>query len=295
VRTAAVSEAAMSRTFRAIGRVTYDESALTDVNLRVSGWITKLLVNQTGQRVSRGQTLFTLYSPELRNAQQDFLLATRGLRSGAAPADSPSRMEQLAPAARTRLSLLGLSEAQIDEIAKRGTPLDTIPITSPASGFVIEKDVVEGASIQASTRLFRIAALDKVWVEAEVYEADLAHVRVGQRAKVTLDYLPGQFYDAKVAYVYPYLESAARTGRVRVELANKQHEQAWSSRRTSVLAFRCQRRLWYTRVRGASCSWTSAKAASNRRKFASAVKPTKCMRSSRASRQVTRSRLQACS
>jgi len=225
VRIAPVSEAAMSRTFRAVGRVTYDESALTDVNLRVSGWITKLLVNQTGQRVTRAQTLFTLYSPELRNAQQDFLLTTRGIRAGIAATDgSPSRTEQLASAARTRLSLLGLSDAQIDEIAKRGTPLDTIPITSPASGFVIEKEVVEGASVQASTRLFRIAALDMVWVEAEVYEADLRHVRVGQRAKVTLDYLPGQVYDAKVAYVYPYLESAARTGRVRIELANKQRE-----------------------------------------------------------------------
>jgi Cu(I)/Ag(I) efflux system membrane fusion protein len=120
--------------------------------------------------------------------------------------------------------LLGLSDAQIEAIASAGTPLDTLPITSPASGFVIEKDVVEGASVQAATRLFRIAALDNVWVEAEVFAEDLAHVRVGQHAKVTLDYVPGRAYDAKVAYVYPYLESAARTGRVRVELANKQRE-----------------------------------------------------------------------
>jgi Cu(I)/Ag(I) efflux system membrane fusion protein len=214
VRTAPVIEGAMTRTFRALGRVTYDESAFTDVNLKVSGWISKLLVNQTGQRVSRGQTLFTLYSPELYNAQQDFLLATA----------SGGRVEQLARAARKRLSLLGLSDAQIEAIASAGTPLDTLPITSPASGFVIEKDVVEGASVQAATRLFRIAALDNVWVEAEVFAQDLAHVRVGQHAKVSLDYLPGRAYDAKVAYVYPYLESAARTGRVRVELANKQRE-----------------------------------------------------------------------
>jgi Cu(I)/Ag(I) efflux system membrane fusion protein len=214
VRTAPVIEGAMTRTFRALGRVTYDESAFTDVNLKVSGWISKLLVNQTGQRVSLGQTLFTLYSPELYNAQQDFLLATA----------SGSRVDQLARAARKRLSLLGLSDAQIEAIASAGTPLDTLPITSPASGFVIEKDVVEGASVQAATRLFRIAALDNVWVEAEVFAEDLAHVRVGQHAKVTLDYVPGRAYDAKVAYVYPYLESAARTGRVRVELANKQRE-----------------------------------------------------------------------
>jgi Cu(I)/Ag(I) efflux system membrane fusion protein len=205
--------------------VAYDESAFTDVNLKVSGWITKLLVNQTGQRVARGQTLFTLYSPELYNAQQDFLLAARSARSALPATDgSPSRVDQLAPAARKRLSLLGLLDAQIAEIASGGVALDTIPITSPASGYVIEKAVVEGASVAASTRLFRIAALDKVWIEAEVYEADLAHVRAGQRAKVSLDYVPGQAYDAKVAYVYPYLESAARTGRVRIELANKERE-----------------------------------------------------------------------
>jgi len=214
VRTAPVIEGAMKRAFQAVGKVTYDESAFTDVNLKIAGWITKLLVNQTGQRVSRGQTLFTLYSPELYTAQQDFLLATR----------SATRAGPLAQAARKRLQLLGLGDAQIEEIASKGAPIDTLPITSPASGFVIEKDVVEGAAVQAGMRLFRIAAIDKVWVEADVYEQDLAHVRVGQHAKVTLDYLPGRAYDAKVAYAYPYLESGARTGRVRIELANKNQE-----------------------------------------------------------------------
>jgi Cu(I)/Ag(I) efflux system membrane fusion protein len=225
VRTAPVLEGPMQRMFRAVGRVTYDESALTDVNLKVSGWITKLLVNQTGQRVSRGQTLFALYSPELYAAQQDFLLAMSGARSDSPHSEGTSdRTEQLGRAARKRLSLLGLSEAQIDDIATGHVPLDTIPITSPASGFVIEKTVVEGASVQAATRLFRIAALDKVWIEADVYEEDLAHVRAGQRAKVTLDYLPDRAYDATVAYVYPYLDPAARTGRVRIALANQKLE-----------------------------------------------------------------------
>ena len=220
VRTAPVIEGPMSRSFRAVGRVTYDESSFTDVNLKVSGWITKLLVGQTGQRVSRGQTLFMLYSPDLYAAQQDYLLAIRGAH-GNSSAGNSNRMEQLGRAARKRLSLLGLSETQIDKIAAGSDPIDTIPIASPASGFVIEKDVVEGASVQASMRLFRIAALDKVWVEADVYEEDLAQAHVGQSAKVTLDYLPGHTYDAKVAYVYPYLQSAARTGRVRIELTNK--------------------------------------------------------------------------
>jgi len=222
VRTAAVTEGAMNRSFRALGRVAYDETSFTDVNLKVSGWITKLFVNQTGERVARGQTLFMLYSPELYNAQQDFLLATHATRAAATPNDGdPTRAEQFGRAARKRLSLLGLSDAQIETVAAGGEPLDSIPIGSPAAGFVIEKDVVEGASVQASMRLFRIAALDKVWVEADVYAEDLSQVRVGQLAKVTVDDAPGHAYDAKVAYVYPYLESEARTGRVRIKLQNK--------------------------------------------------------------------------
>jgi membrane fusion protein, copper/silver efflux system len=235
VRTESVVQAPMRETFRAVGHVAYDESTLSDVNLKVHGWITKLLVNETGQRVERGQTLFTMYSPELYNAEQDFLLATRGSQAAAvdrppteppAPAataeGSPNRKDLFKSAARQRLHLLGLTDAQIDAIAQSGKPSEDLAIPSPASGFVIEKNVVEGASVDAGMRLYRIAALSKVWIEAEVYESDVAHVRVGQRATVTLDYLPGHAYEAKVAYVYPYLDPTSRTGRVRFEIANKQ-------------------------------------------------------------------------
>jgi Cu(I)/Ag(I) efflux system membrane fusion protein len=225
VRTSAVVEGPLRTSFHAVGHVAYDESAFTDVNLKVKGWITKLVVNETGQRVTRGQTLFTLYSPELYNAEQDFLLANRSAPSGNRQDDAGApRVASFARAARKRLNLLGLSDAQIDAVTAQGEPLESTPIASPASGFVIEKNVVEGASVEAGMRLFRIAALNKVWVEADVYEADLARVRVGQPAKVTLDYLPGRTYEAKVAYVYPYLETGARTGRVRIELANKELE-----------------------------------------------------------------------
>jgi len=224
VRTGPVLEAPMQRSLRAVGRVTYDESKLTDVTLKVGGFITKLLVSRTGQRVQAGQTLFSLYSPDLFAAQQDFLLASAGGSGTPSSGGAPSRVDMLGRAARTRLRLLGLGDAEIDALAKRGTPSESITFPSPASGFVIEKDVVEGASIQAGMRLFRIAALDRVWVEADVYEADLPHVRVGQAATVTLDYLPGHSYEAKVAYIYPSVDPTARTGKVRVELANKELE-----------------------------------------------------------------------
>lgn len=219
VRTEAVVEAPMQQAFRAVGHVTYDESAMTDVTLKVGGFITKLIVSRTGQHVSRGQPLLSLYSPDLYSAEQDFLLANQSATAPASP-----RLEMLGKAARDRLRLLGMSDAQIDAVAKNGKPSESISIPSPASGFVIEKNVVEGAAVEPGMRLFRIAALDKVWVEADVYEADLARVRVGQAASVALDYLPERSYDAKVSYIYPYLNQEARTGRVRVELANTKLE-----------------------------------------------------------------------
>jgi Cu(I)/Ag(I) efflux system membrane fusion protein len=222
VRTEPVVLAPMRKDFRVVGHVTYDESSLADVNLKVRGWITKLYVSQTGQKVTKGQTLLSLYSPELYNAEQDFLLATQGAATASlSPGSGPNRVETLARAARQRLHLLGLEEAQIDSLAKQGTPSESIPIAAPASGYVIEKNVVEGASVDAGMRLYRIAALTKVWIEAQVYEADLANVHAGQAASVTLDYLPGRTYDAKVAYVYPYLDPQTRTAQVRLELANK--------------------------------------------------------------------------
>jgi Cu(I)/Ag(I) efflux system membrane fusion protein len=225
VRTSPVTLAPMRRSFKATGKVAYDESSLTDVNLKVQGWISKLFVNESGQKVARGQPLFSLYSPELFNAEQDFLLASKGaMPASATGADTDNHANSFRNAARQRLHLLGLSEDQIIAIESKGAPQENITVPSPASGFVIEKNVVEGSSVDPGMRLYRIAALNKVWIEADIYEADLASVKVGQPAQVTLNYLPDRAYDAKIAYVYPYLDSAARTGRVRIELSNKDLE-----------------------------------------------------------------------
>jgi Cu(I)/Ag(I) efflux system membrane fusion protein len=207
VRSGEVVLAPMRREVRVVGRVAYDESSLTDVTLKVHGWITKLYARETGQKVTRGQPLLSLYSPELYNAELDVLLAAK----------DPT----LAQAARQRLHLLGLEDAAIDALAGRGKADESVPIAAPASGFVIEKNVVDGASVDPGMRLYRIAALTRVWIEAQVYEGDIAYVHPGQTASATLDYLPGRTYDAKVAYVAPYLDPQTRTGQARLELANK--------------------------------------------------------------------------
>nr|MDQ3300496.1 efflux RND transporter periplasmic adaptor subunit [Myxococcota bacterium] len=218
VRTGKVVRAPMTRSIRAVGRVAYDESKLEDVTLKLAGFISKLHVTETGQPVKKGQVLFTLYSPELFAAQQEYLLARESHTAGLEGASG--RGDYLVRAAEKKLELWGLARAQIVAIAKRGKPLEDVPFHSPATGYVIEKNVVEGASVMVGERLFRIAALDRVWVEAEVYEADLALIEKGQRAVVTLSYVPGKTYEGKVAYVYPYLDPASRTGKARIELPN---------------------------------------------------------------------------
>lgn len=216
LKTAAATRAPMRVAIRAVGRLTYDETRLKDVTLKVKGWIARLKVGATGQPVKKGETLLTLYSPELYAAQQEYLLALDSQAQGAA-----GRSDYLVKAAEKKLALWDLSPAQIAAIARRRQPIEELPILAPASGFVIEKDVVEGAAVEPGQRLFRIAALDKVWIEAQVYEMDLARVKKGQKAAVSLPYQPGERIEGVVAYVYPYLDPATRTGRIRIELPNK--------------------------------------------------------------------------
>jgi Cu(I)/Ag(I) efflux system membrane fusion protein len=214
-----VERRAVPVSIRAVGKVVFDETRLAEVSVKYRGWIGQLLADQTGQPVRRGQTLFTLYSPELYATQEELLAALESQRAAQGTA-APERADYLVEAARKRLRLWDLSEAEIDRVAASGEALQYIPIVSPVSGHVVEKLVVEGASVEPGMTLFRLAGLDRVWVEAEVYEAELALVEVGQPATVTFPYVPGRTYTGRVAFISPYLDDATRTGRVRVELAN---------------------------------------------------------------------------
>jgi Cu(I)/Ag(I) efflux system membrane fusion protein len=201
-------------TVRTVGEVKYDERSLTDVSLQVGGWIRGLKVDTTGQPVKRGQVLFSLYSPELLTAQQEYLLA---VKSAGGDTQAP-----LVAAARNRLRLWGVDEAQLEALRQRGAAEETLPIRAPASGVVLEKDVVEGAAVTPGQRLYRLAGVDRVWVEAQVFEADLPFVGVGTPVEVTLPFVPGRVFRGQVAYVYPSLQGSTRTGQLRIELDNKE-------------------------------------------------------------------------
>jgi Cu(I)/Ag(I) efflux system membrane fusion protein len=219
VKTAEAQVKPLELSIRAVGKVTYDETKLEDVTLRVKGWIQDLKVDETGQQVKKGDVLFTLYGPELYAAQQEYLLAL-GSQKRAADSAAPGRSDSLVRASKQRLKLWGLSEGQIAVIARRGDPIENMPFLSPATGYVIEKNVVAGAAVEPGEKLFRIAPLDRVWVEADVYESDLQHVKKGDKAIVTLPYVQGKKFEGKVTHIFPFLEGKTRTGRVRVELEN---------------------------------------------------------------------------
>ena len=219
VRSALVEQAEMEHVVRAVGRVVADETALVDVALKVQGWVGTLEANAVGKRVERGQVLFTLYSPELYAAQQEYLQALRS-QASARGTSVPGRADPLLVAARNRLRLWDVASADLDRIAREGVALQHVPVRSPASGYVIEKNVVEGSAVAPGERLFRIAPLDRVWLEAQVYESELALVEVGQPVRVTLPYAPGKTWDGRVGYVYPTLTGETRTARVRIELPN---------------------------------------------------------------------------
>ncbi|HET9621563.1 MAG TPA: efflux RND transporter periplasmic adaptor subunit [Kofleriaceae bacterium] len=213
VATERATTAPLAIDVHAVGKLAYDESALHDVVLKVGGYLSHLRVTAMGQPVRQGDPLFDLYSPEIFAAEQDAIVARKSH-------DALGNGDELVRAADTRLALLGLSAAQIDEVAHASAPIETLTVRAPASGYVIEKAVVDGAAVKAGDRVFRIAGLDRVWVEADVFEPDLARITKGQAADVVLGALPGQTFTGTVSFVYPYLDPMSRTGRVRIELAN---------------------------------------------------------------------------
>lgn len=219
VRTTRVTRQEVHTRIRAIGKVVYDETRLADVTLKYRGWIGELKVNQTGQKVEKGQILFDLYSPVLYAAQEEFLAAIESQRAARSTSE-PKRADYLVDAARQRLHLWDIHDRQIDAIARTGRPLEYIPIVSPASGYVVEKNVVQGAAVEPRMKLYRIAGLQTVWIEAEVYESELPFIEIGQQAEVTLPYLPGRKYEGRITFLYPYLDDRSRTARLRIELEN---------------------------------------------------------------------------
>lgn len=223
VRLATVERKPLSKTIRAFGNITYDERRLYPVTTKFDGWIEKLSINYTGQRVAKGDPLFQIYSPDLVTAQEEFLLALRQYRniSDSTHPRIKDNAERLKAAARTRLRYWDISERQIQRIEKTGKATKTITVYSPASGVVLKKNAYAGDLVRAGQHQFEIADLSNVWVDVEVYEYELPWIRKGMEARMDLSYVPGRQFKGRVLYVYPYLSEKTRTARLRLEFDNQ--------------------------------------------------------------------------
>ncbi len=211
---AIATESSLGRTVRAVTMVVPNERGLGIVNARVSGWVEKLFVNETGMHVEIGDPLFELYAPDLVTAQEELLLAMRLANTGGGDA--------LVMAARRRLSLWNIPEQTIAEVEATGVVQQRVTIRSPYRGHVLEKNVIEGQMVHAGERLYKLADLSTVWIEPAIFEQDISLVREGQRARITFDALPGGEFTGRVTFIQPMLDMTTRTLRVRIEVPNPQ-------------------------------------------------------------------------
>ena len=208
VRTATAKRGPLWRRIEATGYVGFDETRISHINIRTKGWITKLLVNAEGERVLKDELLFELYSPELVNAQKEYLQA---LRRGD---------ERLKSGADEKLRALGMIRTEIIKLAHRGSASENIQVVAPQDGVVSFLGVREGMYIQPNTTIMSLADLSSVWLQAEVFESQADWVAAGQAAEARFNYMPGEVFSGQVDYVYPILDPKTRTLRVRLHFDN---------------------------------------------------------------------------
>lgn len=212
----------LTTTVRTTGVVAIDETRLVQVTPKIGGFVEQLFVNATGQPVQRGEPLLELFSPDLLAAQQELLLAERLQRNiGQSQVPGvPGGTTNLVEAAKRRLRLWDIAEAQIDEILRSGQPRRTLTLYAPAGGIVIDKPVVQGQAIATGQLLYTIADLSTVWIDVQLRESDAAAVRTGTAADIQITGVPGRMLKGRVAYVYPTLDSMSRSIRARIAVSN---------------------------------------------------------------------------
>jgi RND family efflux transporter MFP subunit len=211
------------KTLRTVGRLSYDETKIVRIHTKIDGWIEKVYVDFTGKEVKQGQPLISIYSPELLQTQQEYLLALKGRDE---LSQSPFREavvggESLLQAARKRLELWDISDEQINELEKTGKPNKTLTLYAPSDGFVMTRNAFPKQRVTPDMELYTIADLSTIWVIADIYEYEAPEIKMGQRADVTLSYYPGRVFRGRVDYIYPQLDATTRTLKARIEVSNR--------------------------------------------------------------------------
>jgi Cu(I)/Ag(I) efflux system membrane fusion protein len=245
VKTAKVSLNPFKKVIRTVGRVEADERKLATVNAKIEGWIEKLYIDYTGRYVKKGEPLAEIYSPELLATQMEFINALKwsgreitvdhasntdqGVHDNTATSiETVSELQKMLEkdaaaaldAARKRLSLWDISDAQIAKIEETRKPFRTVTLYSPVSGFITEKMAVLGMKVMPGEKLFDVTDLSSLWIIADIYEYELPFIKVGQEARLTLSYAADKELMSKIEYIYPVVSEDTRTAKIRFSLPN---------------------------------------------------------------------------
>jgi Cu(I)/Ag(I) efflux system membrane fusion protein len=227
VKTVEVSARSLQKTIRTVGRIEYDERRLATINTKFEGWIEKLYVDYTGKYVKQGEPLAAIYSPELFATQQEFLntLKWGGEKKTEYWDATVGEMlvrdaTMIRDAAKQRLRLWDISDAQIKTIEESGKPIRTLMLYSPVNGYVVQKMAIQGMKVMPGEKLFDIADMSSLWIIADIYEYELSLLKVGQTAKLSLSSFPGKEFSSRIDYVYPTLTGETRTAKVRFTIPN---------------------------------------------------------------------------
>lgn len=217
-----VAYESVSKTFRAVGRIAYDETKISHVHTKIEGWIEEVYADFTGKEVKQGQALLSIYSPDLLQSQQEYLLALKGRRELGQSSfrEAVAGADSLYESAKRRLELWDMTEEQITQLERTGKPIKAVPLYSPASGFVLTRNAYIKQRVMPDSELYSIADLSTVWVIADIYEYEAVEVSIGQTATVTLPYLSGRTFKGRITYIYPQVDAATRTIKARIEVAN---------------------------------------------------------------------------
>lgn len=223
VRTEKVGPRTLESTVKTVGTLTYDETRVTEIHTKIAGWVEQIHVDFVGKPVSKGQALFCVYSPELVSTQKEYLLALKAREQLARSqfAETREGADSLLAAARERLKLWDISDAQIEEIERTGTASKTLTLYSPFNGIVLERNTFNGHYLAPESPAFKIVDLSTIWAVGEVFEYELARIHVGQTATVEFPYAPSaRTLTGQVAFISPDIDPQTRRAKVRIEFRN---------------------------------------------------------------------------
>ena len=223
VRTAPVAYRTLDTTIRTVGILAYDETRVTQVNTKVAGWIERVYVDFVGKPVRRGEPLFSVYSPDLVATQNEYLLALKARDQFASSqvAETRASSESLLSATRERLKLWDISDKQIAELEKTRQPRRSLTLYAPFTGIVLERSAFAGQYITPEMPAFKLADLSTIWVFGDVFEYEMAQIKVGQEATIDFPYGEyGRTIKGRIGFIYPDIDAQTRRARVRVEFSN---------------------------------------------------------------------------